>query len=245
MLLSFRKRRGYSLSNLNKLERKRKRKLADDLKWRDSPASANITKKIVIVYNGLKEFSIEPLIWTLENIASTGCIVTLVGAMPWLNISLLSKTWKDIWTVSFDELQENNELKACDVKYQKLQLVVDLCNKYGVIPQKEVVMGHPLRLLVAERIMSLEATWVVFDRHHRRNKEYYAEKLPCNMVIMNEDGDVDMIRSRSLIDHEEELTSDQSPALVPTPILLISKGLKQNLKEKVDDDELDDYIYVI
>ena len=33
-----------------------------------------------------------------------------------------------------------------------------------VVPQKKVVMGHPLRLLIVEQISSLHATWVVFDK---------------------------------------------------------------------------------
>jgi hypothetical protein len=224
MVFFFKKGKGFIPSSPIRFERKRGRKLADDLKWCDSPTSANITKKLVIVMDGLKEFTIEPLVWTLKNIATAGCVVTLMGAMPWLNIPLSSKTWQDIWSVKFEELREKNETK-CDAKYQKLQAVVDLCNKYGVVLQKVVVMGQPLRLLIAERIMSLEATWVVFDRHHhKRNREYYVEKLPCNMVIMNEDGSVDMIRSRSMIDDDDDdVTSQESPAFLPTPQLLISK----------------------
>ncbi|KAM7253698.1 hypothetical protein ACFE04_031380 [Oxalis oulophora] len=209
MVHFLKKGKGFTLSSPRKFEKK----LADDLKWCDSPNSANITKRVVIVMDGLKEFTLESLVWTLKNIATAGCVVTLVGAMPWLNLPLSSKTWQDVWSVRF-KLQEKNEMKF-DAKYQKLQTVVDLCNKYEVVVQKEVVMGHPLRLLIAERIMSLEATWVVFDRHHhKRNIEYYTEKLPCNMVIMNEDGSVDLIRSRSMINDDDDATPGESPYML-------------------------------
>lgn len=33
-----------------------------------------------------------------------------------------------------------------------------------VVPQKDVLMGYPSKLLVVEKITSLHATWVVFDR---------------------------------------------------------------------------------
>lgn len=45
-----------------------------------------------------------------------------------------SKTWLDVWPVGLEELsfvKEKNEWKS-DLKYLKLQKVVDLCNKYGV-----------------------------------------------------------------------------------------------------------------
>jgi len=33
-----------------------------------------------------------------------------------------------------------------------------------VVPQKEVVIGYPLKLVVVEKLTSLHATRVVFDR---------------------------------------------------------------------------------
>ena len=49
------------------------------------------------------------------------------------------------------------------------------------------------------------------------------------MVVMNENGEVDMISGRSIIDSSGEMSSStpgESPALVPTPELIISKQLK-------------------
>lgn len=70
-----------------------KRSLADDLRFlRESPSSssgfgsANSAKHVVIVMDGLEDFTLEPLEWALENIAPAGCTVTLLGLMPWLNI---------------------------------------------------------------------------------------------------------------------------------------------------------------
>ncbi|XP_022772145.1 uncharacterized protein LOC111314793 [Durio zibethinus] len=60
-------------------------KLANDL---SSPGSANVPKHVVIVMDGLKEFTTELLEWVLEKIIAPGHIdiVTLLGFMPWLNI---------------------------------------------------------------------------------------------------------------------------------------------------------------
>lgn len=44
-------------------------------------------KQVVIVMDGLKEFSMEPLEWVLKNIALRACCtITLLGVMPFLNI---------------------------------------------------------------------------------------------------------------------------------------------------------------
>ncbi|GKV10690.1 hypothetical protein SLEP1_g22018 [Rubroshorea leprosula] len=65
----------------------------------------------------------------------------------------------------------------------------------------EVVMGYPLPWLVVERIIKLRATWVVFDRDLRKNREFFAEKIPCNVVMMNGEGGVDMIKGQPMIDN--------------------------------------------
>ncbi|XP_021293884.1 uncharacterized protein LOC110423816 [Herrania umbratica] len=200
--------------------KKKGSKLANEL---SSPGSANVPKDVVIVMDGLKEFTTELLEWVLENIIASGHRVTLLGFMPWLNIPLSSKTWQDVWMLEFEHLsliKEKKEWKN-DAKYLKLQAVLDLCGKHGVVPQKEIVMGYPLPLLIVERIISLRATWVVFDsnRELRKNREFFAAKIPCNMVMMSEEGDMDMIKGRPMIDSGERTPSDQSPSsLAPTPL---------------------------
>ena len=71
------------------------------------------------------------------------------------------------------------------------------------------------------------------NRHHRKYRDYYVEKIPCNMVMMNDDGEVDMIKSKSgLVDNgENNSTPGASPAsMVPSPMLMISDHLKRFLK---------------
>uniref|UniRef100_A0A2N9G0U8 Uncharacterized protein n=1 Tax=Fagus sylvatica TaxID=28930 RepID=A0A2N9G0U8_FAGSY len=118
--------------------------LAEDLKLQETPGSANCPKNVVIVMDGMQEFTTEPLEWALKNVIDDGCIVALIGIMPWLNIPLSSKTWLDVWMLEFKDLplvEKKSELRN-DVKYQKLQAVAELCKRYG----GEVVMirGRPL-----------------------------------------------------------------------------------------------------
>ncbi|KAF2315888.1 hypothetical protein GH714_040683 [Hevea brasiliensis] len=215
--------------------RSSQKSLKDALIAQESPGSVNTTPHVVIVMDALKEFTIDPLRWALENIIAAGCVVTLLGIMPWLNIPLSSKT-QEVWALEFEEVsmaQETNEPKI-DPKLLKLKEVVDLCKRFGVcacqfehamqvVLHKEVVMGFPLKLVVLEKITSLHATWVVFDRYQRRNREFFAHRVPCNMVMMNENREADMIRGQPMIDNGE-FTPGESPAsLIPTQ-LLISNG---------------------
>ncbi|KAK1569138.1 hypothetical protein Q3G72_033026 [Acer saccharum] len=219
---------------------RRKRSLADDLRLQESPG--NTAKSVVIVMDGFKDVDMETLEWALQNITTPGSTVTLLGIMPWLNIPLSSKTWRAVWMLEFEDLinlKEKPELKS-DAKYLKLQAVMDLCRKYGVVPQKEVVMGFPLRLLVLERIISLHATWVIFDsdKYHKKNREFYEKRIPCKVVMINEEGGVDMIRGWPLMTDNGDSTPGESPAsLVPTPQLMISERLKEILEENEHEED--------
>ncbi|XP_061988185.1 uncharacterized protein LOC133706657 [Rosa rugosa] len=209
---------------------KTKRALLDDLLLQESPGSANTARHVIIVMDAMKEFNTAPLEWALEHVIKAGSVVILLGVMPWLNIPLSSKTWLDIWPVGLEELsavKEKIEWKS-DVKYLKLQAVVDLCKNYGVVLQKKVIMGYPSRLLVVEEIISFHAKWVVFDRHQKNDRKFYNGKLPCNMVMMNEEGEADMIKGRTMIDSD---VGGSTPSLLSTPILMISDHLKEFLNK--------------
>lgn len=43
-------------------------------------------KHVVVVMDGMTEFTTEPLQWALDNVVTSECGVTLLGVMPWLNI---------------------------------------------------------------------------------------------------------------------------------------------------------------
>ncbi|KAE8690256.1 putative Ubiquitin-specific protease 20 [Hibiscus syriacus] len=243
LFIRFRGQRKYcpSLSRFSRRLKAKESKLGNDL---SSPGSVNVPKHVVIVMDGLKEFTTQLLEWVLENISASGHIVTLLGFMPWLNIPLSSKTWQDVWMLEFEHLtllRERNEWKN-DAKYLKLQAVLNLCRDHGVMLQKEIVMGYPLPSLVVERIISHRATWVVFnnDRYLRKNRVYFTKKIPCNMVMMSEEGDMDMIKGRPMIDNGENTPCESPACLVPTPLLICSEPLKRILEEqelqKYDDD---------
>lgn len=43
------------------------------------------------------------------------------------------------------------------------------------------------------------------DEYHKKNREFYTEKIPCNMVMMNEEGGFDMIKRWLLQENRQPL----------------------------------------
>ena len=77
--------------------------LAEDLKLQETP---NCSKNVVIVMDGMQEFTTEPLEWALKNVIEEGCIVTLLGIVPWLNIRYIPR--KCIFYLSYIFMQNNS-----------------------------------------------------------------------------------------------------------------------------------------
>jgi len=48
-------------------------------------AQEHTNKHVVVVIDGIAEFSTEPLQWALDNVVTVECAVTLLGVMPWIN----------------------------------------------------------------------------------------------------------------------------------------------------------------
>ncbi|XP_077252067.1 uncharacterized protein LOC143891373 [Tasmannia lanceolata] len=211
------------------------RNLAEDLVYQESPSSSFASKNVVIVMDALKEFTWEPLEWALAHVVQSGYDVTLLGIMPWLNLPLSCKTWNGVWALDLDDwsaLKEMSQWKK-DRKYQKVRRVIELCNKYGVVPHMKVAMGHPLRLVILEQTTSLHAKWVVLDKHLWKNRSFYGKRIPCNVVMMNHEGGVDMLKVRPMISYAETPnTPSASPASVKLiPKVIFSKELKDILKQ--------------
>lgn len=84
--------------------------------------------------------------------------------------------------------------------------------------------------------------------------KFYAKKIPCNMVVMNGEGEFDMIKGRSVIKLNRVETSnpgESPPSTLPTPKIVLSDHLKGILKERsqghyydLDDDEKEVYLSV-
>ncbi|KAJ6943012.1 hypothetical protein NC652_008721 [Populus alba x Populus x berolinensis] len=95
--------------------------MPEPLRSSQFPEIASTTTQVVLVMDGPKEFTIKPFQWALENISASGGIkVTLLGAMPWINIPQLA-----VAKVQGDEWKSYS-------KYVKLQAMIDLCKKIGV-----------------------------------------------------------------------------------------------------------------
>lgn len=61
-------------------------------------------------------------------------------------------------------------------------------------------------------------------------KEFYARKIPCNILMMNEEGRVDMIKSRRLMIHKGENICYREMSPSTPQYLTVSEESKECIK---------------
>ncbi|KAL5997450.1 hypothetical protein ACLOJK_008380 [Asimina triloba] len=100
---------------------------------------------------------------------------------------------------------------------------------------------HALRERTEWRVdvkyQKIRAVLELCEKYHRRDRSFYSKRIPCNMVMMNGDGEFEILKMRPMIQSSESITPGASPALAPSPQVLISKELMEVLKSKEQDSE--------
>lgn len=69
-------------------------------------------------------------------------------------------------------------------------------------------------------------------RHHnKKHIEYVAKKVPCNILVMNNNRDADMIKVHSTsFESNDESCTMFTPSTIPTPKLMLSDEYKRKLQ---------------
>ncbi|KAJ9536954.1 hypothetical protein OSB04_029687 [Centaurea solstitialis] len=198
----------------------KRRCLGDDLCGPRGSREPFERKHVVIVMDGTKEFSVETLEWVLKNIALEACCtITLLGVKPWLTFVFSCKADTDIWTMNIEDLlnRKDTEEWKNDPRSQKAQALVDLCLKYGVMIQ-------------LHNFSYIDFVNLIYRHHNKKHIEYVAKKVPCNILVMNNNGEADMIRGRSTtFESNDDSPSLFSSSTIPTPKLILSHQYKRML----------------
>ncbi|KAJ6943011.1 hypothetical protein NC652_008721 [Populus alba x Populus x berolinensis] len=137
--------------------------MPEPLRSSQFPEIASTTTQVVLVMDGPKEFTIKPFQWALENISASGGIKARCSSRGIEELAV-AKVQGDEWK-SYS-------------KYVKLQAMIDLCKKIGVVTQKE------------DRV-SLE-----IGRKTYKPSCNTGEKVPCNMAMIDESGEPVIIRTQ-------------------------------------------------
>ncbi|XP_058759304.1 serine/threonine-protein kinase CDG1-like [Vicia villosa] len=84
----------------------------------------------------------------------------------------------------------------------------------GVTVDIQVTAGFPIRQVILQEIKNYNGSWIVLDRHLRRDMRYHLNKIPCKVALVKDDLSVDIWRSHNA--HDTNVTATK-------PVFSLSK----------------------
>ncbi|CAI9763985.1 unnamed protein product [Fraxinus pennsylvanica] len=71
------------------------------------------------------------------------------------------------------------------------------CEADGVEIEAKITIGGPMKMVVAKEVATSNATWVVLDRHLRKELKYYVKHTPCKVALVLDDLSLEVLRPYS------------------------------------------------
>ncbi|GLJ08280.1 hypothetical protein SUGI_0085530 [Cryptomeria japonica] len=193
-----------------------------------SPDSGErIIKTVVVAMSALNKMDFSTLKWALHHVVQPGDTIALVGAHPWQ--SIMDKdisVWADLWAFNEKDLKKIRlDEDWVHGKYPDTIQFMNLCREYGAKPQVLLAIGCK-KLTLLDKIINLRAAWVVFDRSLKKRADYYKKRIPCNIALVMDGNEVNILRTRCLFSNSFSMDPPQCPTpgsfipeiIIPSPL---------------------------
>ncbi|KAK6131993.1 hypothetical protein DH2020_034267 [Rehmannia glutinosa] len=68
------------------------------------------------------------------------------------------------------------------------------CEHKGVVIEVKIVVGAPLKKVVIQEAVASNATWVVLNRHLRKELRFYLKNIPCKVALVLDNFSLEVLR---------------------------------------------------
>ncbi|KAK4429588.1 Proline-rich receptor-like protein kinase PERK14 [Sesamum alatum] len=75
-----------------------------------------------------------------------------------------------------------------------LQRSAEECEGNGVVIEVKIVVGAPLNKVVVQEAVASNATWVVLNRHLRKESRFYLKHIPCKVALILDNFSLEVLR---------------------------------------------------
>ncbi|KAL1815675.1 hypothetical protein ACET3Z_018249 [Daucus carota] len=108
----------------------------------------------------------------------------------------------EAFTKSNLHLVEEEVSKRVDLHVSMLLESALDCKDEGVDFEVKIVAGTPTRRVVLQEAKMANATWIVLDRHLKRDLQFYLKHIPCKVAIVLDNLTVEVMRSYTAVDKD-------------------------------------------
>ncbi|KAK6132240.1 hypothetical protein DH2020_034023 [Rehmannia glutinosa] len=160
--------------------------------------------RVLIVCDATKERSIHEFRRTIHNIRMQGGIVH-----PGDTIRVFGVLHKVLHPMGYQmgvapenflgathtRALEEEVSKKVDMYVSMLQYSAEECEGEEVDVEVKITAGTPIRKVVIQEVATSNATWVIIDRHLRRELRFYLKHIPCKVALVLDNLTLDISRS--------------------------------------------------
>ncbi|KAH7547673.1 hypothetical protein JRO89_XS14G0001000 [Xanthoceras sorbifolium] len=105
------------------------------------------------------------------------------------------------------------EISRKNREYQKNEEIMNISRQCEAEKFKEVRAGSSSKLVALKAIKSFKATWVILDRHMKKDKKYFMKMLSCGISRMKSNDSIEQLRGPKVRDCtkllDESFSKDQ------------------------------------
>ncbi|KAH8509003.1 hypothetical protein H0E87_010949 [Populus deltoides] len=157
----------------------------------ESPLSPS---HVVIAYDATKDRGVHELKLTIDAVRMRGDILrggdTLVvhGVLHRVlhPLGYQLKVCPDSFAGASKRHIEEEITKKLDAYVNMLLQSAEVCEDEGVSIEVKISAGTPTRQVVVQEAVACNATWVVLDRHLRKELRFYLKQIPCKVALIQD-----------------------------------------------------------
>ncbi|XP_051139036.1 inactive protein kinase SELMODRAFT_444075-like isoform X2 [Andrographis paniculata] len=135
--------------------------------------------------------------------------------------------------------------RMVDIFVRMLHHSAEECDADGVAIEVKIVVGAALKNVVVQEAVTSNATWVVLNRHLKKELRFYLGHIPCKMAMVLDNSSLEILRSyysdKATANIEQKVLYTQckvvSPFTVDNEQQLVSPSLRSICSQESSDTE--------
>ncbi|KAK6939958.1 Protein kinase domain [Dillenia turbinata] len=166
--------------------------------------SPNFVSNVVLALDATKDHTEHEIQLTVNNVRSRGDILKsgdrfiVLGILHRVPHPLGCQTVACPTSFAGTNIRamEEEVLKRVDIYTSWLTQTAANCEGEGVTIEVRVTAGNPLKKILLQEIMACNASWVILDRHLRRETRALVKQIPCKVASVLDCLAVEILRSQ-------------------------------------------------
>ncbi|XP_038724828.1 probable serine/threonine-protein kinase PBL18 isoform X2 [Tripterygium wilfordii] len=204
----------------------------------ESPLSPS---HVIIAYDATKDRSEHELKLTVDSVRVRGDI--LRGGDTLIVLGVLHKVLHplgyqlkvghDSFGTSSNRAMEEDVSRKVEVYVNMLLKSAEECEDEGVSIEVKITAGTPMKKVILQEAAACNASWVILDRHLRKDLKFFLKQIPCKVAIIQDSLSLDVLRSHPADEADAILHKNFYSISKPVPLMNSEGSEEKNIQQSV------------